>query len=67
MSRELIRSFSPTTRAIIEQMVESGEIGVPQLKKMLRAQQHQERVYERPDEIVHERTDTTVEIFIFED
>ena len=64
---DALRRFSPSTRSLIGRMVESGEIGVPQLRKMLRAEQHQERVYERPDETVHERTDTTIEIFIFED
>jgi hypothetical protein len=64
---QLVNRLPASVRSVIVPMVESGEIDVPQLRSLVRAHQHQERVTHRPHETVYETTDTTIEIYHFED
>jgi hypothetical protein len=63
MSRDLRQLSSGD---ILRQLEQAGEISIPQLRQIQRAEQHQNRVYERPHETVYETTHTTIEIYDFE-
>ncbi len=64
---DMIRRIPTDSRNLLRLLEQAGEISVPQLRHMERGTRHEERVINRPHETIHERVDTTIEIYDFEE
>jgi hypothetical protein len=67
MVQRALQKVPGSVSSIVRQMIAEGQIAVPQLQKVERAEETRERVYHRPNETVYETRTRTIEVFYFGD